>query len=130
MRSMSPGLSRGTRGSAWRSILVLAVAAAQPQRKDLTIFYNVYMPNGTAPARTPVVVQQQLAAVKRSPAWPAVAEVRFATIGNPRGRETVLHACRKAAIGASKCVHLGHATSSTPHTARATTSSFRETRIP
>ena len=129
MRSMSPGLSRGTRGSAWRSILVLAVAAAQPPRKDLTIFYNVYMPNGTAPARTPVVIQQQLAAVKRSPAWPAVAEVRFATIGNPRGRETVLHACRKAAIGASKCVHLGHATSSTPHTTVATVSS-PETRIP
>ena len=99
-------------GSAWRSILVLAVAAAQPQRKDLTIFYNVYMHNNrTARARTPVVVQQQLAAVKRSPAWPAVAEVRFATIGDPRGRETVLHACRKAAIGASKCVHLGHTTS-------------------
>ena len=105
MRSMPPG-PRGTRGSAWRSIILLAVAAAQPQRKDLTLFYNVYMHNTTALARTPVLFQQQLAAVKRSPAWPAVAEVRFATIGNPRGRETVLHACRKAAIGTSKCVHL------------------------
>ena len=54
MRSMPPGPSRGTRGSAWRFIL-LAVAAAQPQRKDLTIFYKVYMHNRTALARTPVV---------------------------------------------------------------------------
>ena len=107
---VAPGPSPG---SAWHSIILLAVAAAQPQRKDITIFYNVYMHNRTAAglARTPVMIQQQLAAVKRSPAWPAVAEVRFATIGNPRGRETVLHACRKAAIGASKCVHLGHTNS-------------------
>ena len=68
MRSMPPGPSRGTRGSAWLFIL-LAVAAAQPPRKDLTIFYNVYMPNGTAPARKSAFQGRPAAAPRPRKNW-------------------------------------------------------------
>ena len=77
---MPPGPSRGTRGSPWRFIL-LAVAAAQPQQKDLTIFYNVYMHNRTALARTPVVGVARIA---------AAVETICGDIG-------------------ARCTHLGHA---------------------
>lgn len=117
--------------NGWRGVARLALVAATlvsaaiaehpvdapPPPRDVTAFYNVFSHNHaasmspgarTAMRRTPAIIQQQLAELKRSPAWPSIKEIRFATIGSIQGRETVLEACKMAEIGASKCVHIGH----------------------